>query len=223
MTTVKNVFNSTERFPVLGPYVGQYFQQNAFISLDLRNGEINADYNKNIGGRVPFPVFKGYVLWFKITPYLLNESINNLIERSIDYFQEIFNEIEANDFKDEEEKYYTLEKISSELYCESCDLAVNVINNREDLYDYLNDAIYPNKGQSFAEFAKAIIDNMLYTGDYLSDNLNNIDSLISCLADLWANELYNGNVLPKKVAQYLLESGVCDNSSWLEELKEFAA
>lgn len=67
--------------PLYALYGGQSQEQPAYIALDLRDGECEADYSGEIGGGIPATVWHNVVRRYSVTPRLSRESIVRLVER----------------------------------------------------------------------------------------------------------------------------------------------
>lgn len=77
--------------PVHRQYARQDEPQPAYISLDCRNGSVEADYNGEIGNAVPLEVHHGHVLRFDISPYASSGNINAALRQYRPQFQRIVN------------------------------------------------------------------------------------------------------------------------------------
>jgi hypothetical protein len=71
-------------------YSGQTKPQDCYISLDLRDGEMRADYNAEIGNAVPDYVWHGLVQRFTI-PTLQPATVNALMESLVPLAQRVVN------------------------------------------------------------------------------------------------------------------------------------
>ena len=66
--------------------------QAAYITLDLRGGEIDADYSISTGSGVPVSVWNDVVIRFPVDPCLTCESVINVINEYKDELQAFYNE-----------------------------------------------------------------------------------------------------------------------------------
>ncbi|WP_305845313.1 hypothetical protein [Photobacterium leiognathi] len=85
------IFNNTEKdeLPLYVEVAGQE-PQNAFITLDLRNGEVDADYQALGDSGVPTSVHNSVVLRFNIVPEITGDSISKIIAHFEDRLQSIY-------------------------------------------------------------------------------------------------------------------------------------
>lgn len=228
MTTLNITFNAetSGRFPVYCKYQDRYQEQPAYIVLDLETGECNADYNSEIGG-TPEPIWNGCILTFRLSPSATADEIESIIENHAEEFQNILDgssvEWDGSNWVGQlnEDALSICESLNkcSEGFWLDCNSSI--IDN-DYFVDWLQDGIYPHSGQTPEDFAEYLW-SLDGEGDcYFSDDMNNPDSILSALRDVWAERLYAGYDLPKDVAQHLIEEGTCDDSQWMDELKEFA-
>lgn len=155
-----SVFASDKLFPVYSKYPHEPNPQRAFIILDIRTGEVDADYTGELGNAVPADVYHRQVLRFSINPMSTTDQINKMLNEH----QAIFQAILAG--------------------------------------------------------AEVVWDGCNYAGRFTQDAtaLEIRDELLT----LWGEQLYTGEALPESVAQALLEDGRCNDSAYLDELREFA-
>lgn len=216
MITAKSIFKSDRRFPVYCKYAQQFYAQPAFITLNIENGEIDADYSSLTGG-VPFDVFHGLVIRFPINPESTADQIGAIIEDNAALFQSILdkssvewkngNKVGIVDYDLSE-----LTDIGFQTYQEG-----GII----DMAQWIENDPFPAEGQSVTEFAQGILETDGQDGYFFQENMT-ADDILCELRTIWANHLYSGEELPKSVAQYLLDTGECDDSAWLDELRDFS-
>ena len=63
--------------------------QPAYITLNLRTGEVDADYSGEIGNGVPADVWHGLVIRFPLSSEATGGTIENMIDNNLSIFQEI--------------------------------------------------------------------------------------------------------------------------------------
>ena len=221
-------FNATtcpETFPAYCRYAGQAQAQPAYISLNLENGDLDVDYNAEISG-IPNAIWHKRVLAFNVRPETTADNLAEIINDNAEMFQTILNnsDVEWNDLNYVGVLNDTARGLYNKFeygfgFKEECYTTMI-----EDLGDYLEngDMLYPSDDQSMRDFAQEILNLDGENDQYFPDYLKSLDEMLSELCGIWANELYSGNDLPHLVAKYLLEVGTCNDSEWLEELKEFA-
>lgn len=222
MITAHSVFSSEERFPVYCKYPGQYQNQPAFIALDLETGEVDAGYSGEIGNAIPSPVFHGIVIRFPIRPESTADMITEMISSNLENFQTV---LDGSSIEWDGSNYVgRLSESASDLVNEmQCSLFDDCQEGGiiDDLGTYLDGNIDPD-GQSFEDFAHEIFS---YNGDndyWFSSDLDSAEKIQSALLDLWADQLYAGDDIPRHVAQALIADGRCDDSQWTDELSAFA-
>ena len=93
MKEVSVSFNndSTDTLPIYAKYPDQYLPQSAYITLDLRDGTIDADYSAVVGGGMLFSVWNNVVIRFPLDPCLTGESIIKVIDKHKDELQAFYN------------------------------------------------------------------------------------------------------------------------------------
>ncbi|WP_276681533.1 hypothetical protein [Thalassolituus oleivorans] len=224
MTTLNIKFEAStaNRFPVYAKYEGQHQPQPAFLELDIRDGSLTADYSGEIGNAVPVDVWNNLILRFTLQPETTAEEIERIIEENKETFQGILNGAESEwnnsnwvgKFTDE-----TQEIINelSQLEPFACETQGGLV----ELAEWIADKKFPSAGQSVEDFAEDVISSDGNDGFYF-ENPYNLESMLSDLRDVWADALYSGDEIPAQVAKHLIEHGTCNDSQWMEELKEFA-
>lgn len=210
-----SVFKSEERFPVYCKYPQQFRPQPAYITLDIRTGEIDADYSGEIGGGMSFDVFHNIVIRAPINPETTADQITEIINDNLDLFQKILDASEvvwdgSNYVGRTDYELYELTEIGFQRY------EGGIIN----LAEWIQNDPFPADGVTVEQFAQEALDSE-DNGYYFLREMT-VDEMLSDLRSIWADMLYSGKDIPKAVAQYLLETGECDDSQWMDELKEFA-
>ncbi len=91
-TLINVVFDASKvsRFPIHCHYAGQIWAQSAFIYLDLRDGELGADFNPAIGGGICELKWHNIVLTFYIPPKSHRDKVAGWIDQYLDDFQAIY-------------------------------------------------------------------------------------------------------------------------------------
>lgn len=225
MTTLNIKFDvsTATRFPVYAQFGGQCMPQPAFLELDIRDGSLTADYSGEVGNGVPGAVWHGRILRFKLMPETTADQIERIINDNVELFQKIL---------DGSEDVWN----GSNWVGKFSDEATNIIEqiNQQDLFvceaeggmielaSWIEDKPFPTGSESVEAFAQGVIDTDGMNGFYFREPYN-IDSLLSDLRDIWGDLLYSGTDIPAVVAQHLVEHGTCDNSAWMDELREFAS
>lgn len=91
--TVRFDFSALEGdAPLYCQFAGQFNEQPAFFSLDLRDGEAGADYDANIGGGVPESVWHGVVRRYPVTARLSRAAVESLAKDLAPLFQRVLND-----------------------------------------------------------------------------------------------------------------------------------
>lgn len=213
MSTIKahSVFSSDKLFPVYAQYPQQFNPQPAFISLDTRDGEIDADYSGEIGNAVPVNVWDGTVLRFPIPAMTTTSEIEEAITEHLADFQAI---LDCEDSEKAQSLKYDLEHKLEVIGGEAsvCTLA-----------EFLQDGLFPAPEQTVADFVTELAGLNGENGYYFSTSVEpDTDDVQNELMKLWADHLYAGEHLPRAAALALLADGRCDDSAWMDELREFA-
>ena len=78
IANIKSIFKSDEAYPVLCHYTNEHYPQPAYLELDLKNGEVDAVYNGEIGS-VPCNVHHYTLIWLPISCYMTAKQIDDLI------------------------------------------------------------------------------------------------------------------------------------------------
>lgn len=232
MTTLNITFkndDTTPRFPVYHKYGGQFQPQPAYIFLDLRDGECGADYNGEMGS-VPVVQWHNIVLTFPISAETKADQIEQIINDNAEKFQAILDDSEV--VWDGSNNVGSFGEKTTALLSE---LGFYADGNPEGLQSYDSQVCMIDE-EYFAEWVSDIslqnydLDSLaedLHNCDgdgnaYFTDSMNSKNAIYTQLLDIWAERLYSGYDVPKEVAQTLLDEGKCDESAWVEELKEFA-
>lgn len=214
--------SSAKRFPVYAQFSGQCMPQPAYLELDIRDGSLDADYSGDIGNAVPGAVWHDLVLRFKLGPETTAGQIEKIINDNKDLFQSIL---------DGSESHWNGSNWVGK-FSESAQELIDSINQGDafmfdleggmiDLAQWIEDKPFPTNGQTLEQFAQDIIDTDGVNGFYFPEPYD-IETLLSYLRDVWADILYSGKDIPAVVAQHLIEHGTCDDSAWMDELREFA-
>lgn len=225
MTTLHVKFDAStsKRFPVLAHFAGQLRPQPAFLTLDIRTGELDADYSSEIGNGVPADVFHDLVLRFPLSPETSAAEIESIISDNKDLFQSILDE--AEEVWDGSNWVGSLSARGRDIFEELghhnffCACAEGGII---DLPQWVEDNPFPKDGQSLESFAQDIIDSDGENNYFFIEPYESVEQMLGDLRDVWTDYLYAGREIPKLVAQHLIEHGTCDDSAWMDELREFA-
>lgn len=205
--------------PLYAHYQGQMQPQPAYVSLDLRTGGIDADYSGDIGNSVPESVFRGLVRRYPIRSDLtaaqvmeVLEDIKPLLQRVLDGSEIVWQDCDqvARLNADAEAAEDEIVGTDGPL---GADMDSMVITDLADwLADVGPDGWLPGDDDDADEFIR----------NFDLDGYLCADDVADTLATLWADHLYDGNPLPKSVAQYLIRDGRCADSAWVEELAAYA-
>lgn len=224
MTTLNIKFDASKakRFPVYAHFAGQYMPQPAYLELDIRDGSLDADYSSEIGNGVPGAVWHNLILRFKLAAYTTAGEIENIINNNKDLFQAILDGSESHwngsnwvgQFTDE------ANELIESIYRDDI-FMFDFEGGMIELTEWIEDKPFPTNGQTLEQFAQDIIESDGMNG-YWFEEPPQIDSLLSDLRYIWADMLYSGKDIPALVAQHLIDHGTCDDSTWMEELREFA-
>lgn len=221
---VENCFDSDLRFPVHCHYDDQFEPQPAYISLNVRTGEVNADYDSTIGSGLPICVWNNIELRFYINPYTIANEILDLINENMDNFQAILDGSEI--------VWNGSEYIGT--FDEDAQKIIEKFNAENSLYNYVDvvffDNIYFSDRLWFSDDIKNLKELATYIYElgndagYWSDELNSIECIEYEILDYWLHCLYSGDHIPKKEAQLLIHDDRVDISEkWMTEINKFAA
>lgn len=88
--TVSPIFrdDNDKFFPLLCKLYGQSGLQKAYLTLDLRDGELSADYVPEPGHHTPAYIYEGDGVRFVIDPLLTSTQVNALIREVLPLAQE---------------------------------------------------------------------------------------------------------------------------------------
>lgn len=224
MATLKVLFDAStaKRFPVYAQYRGQCTPQPAYLELDIRDGSLTADYSGEIGNAVPSDVWHSLIVRFRIDPLTKADQIETIINDNKDLFQAILDGSESHwNGGNWVGKFSELAQQSIDSINQGdafmCDLEGGMI----DLAQWIEDKPFPDDGQTIERFAQCVIDSD-GLNDYYFRDVPTLETMLSDLRDVWADMLYSGDDIPAVVAQHLIEHGTCDDSQWMDELREFA-
>lgn len=221
MKTATIVFDRTQTAPLYCYYRGQMQAQPAYATLNLKTGAVSADYSGDVGNGMPAEVWHGRVRRYPINNHLTGAQTGELLDSLLPVFQRILS--------------------GSEIVWDGNN-NVGVLN--EDAAAAEAELI--ERGELGADYEAALItdlrewlsagnksDWMPETGDaaefldqleaHIKREFTVIQNIQDVVADMWADELYDGNDLPQCVAEYLIADGRCEDSQWTEELAAYSA
>lgn len=224
MATLNILFDAStaKRFPVYAQYPGQHSPQPAYVELDIRDGSLIADYSGEIGNAVPSAVWHSLVLRFKLAPETTAGQIEKIISDKKGLFQSILDGSESHwDGRNWVGKFTEEAQESIASINEGDAFMFDLEGGMIDLAQWIEDKPFPEDGQTIEQFAQGVIDSDGQNGYYFRETPD-LDSMLSDLRDIWANLLYSGDDIPAIVAQHLIEHGTCDDSQWMDELRDFA-
>jgi hypothetical protein len=218
MTTAKIIFNAEQKgLPLYCQYQGQHNPQPAYVTLDLDNGEINADYSGEIGNGMPMSVWNGVVRRYPIHNLLNASQIQEILEENLEAFQKIVDNSSV-----EWDGSNWIGKVNQQAH--------DIEGVFEDGlgYDRDTDNVVVMIGDWLTSGGK---DCWLPTGDAkqfleelrgLESEYAFVEDIVDTCVDLWVDHLYCGELLPQSVAQFLLEDGRCEGTTWFMELNAYA-
>ena len=225
MTTINNTFKAdmeNARFPVYCLYEGQSRPQPSYVTLDLRDGELTARYNGEIGG-TPSDQWHNLVITFPIPAATSAEKIAQLLEQYADDFQAIFDNSESRWDGNNMRGFMndTASKIYDKITMSGQSLgAANEEGGMIDLPELIGNQPFPVTGETVAEFIKTIEEEDGQNGYYFNDgDRYKIEERVN---DMWADMLYSTDELPCDVAKHLLKAGTCEDQQWVDLLNELA-
>ena len=213
--TVNFDTKTVTRFPVYCKYDGQFNPQPAFISLDLRNGSVDADYSGEIGGGLPADVWNKKVLRFNINPMTHKDEIETLINSYSEEFTKLVELYQAEEFEQISEMDFDLnEKILQE----------GVENFMiDDLAQWIMADGWPEPGTTLRTYVAEVAATDGENDHFFPEELTDMEYLKEAILLVWADWLYSDQDIPPHVARILLDQGTCSGSRWMDELREFAA
>jgi len=206
MTKAYINFELTDLFPLHCHYDGQINPQKAYISLDLRDGEVTADYDGEIGGGIPSDVFNGHVLRWEIRDEFTADEIYSILEENLEYFQYILDKAEDS---------------TEGLDCLDDNKFLNYVPaggiHDFDYFDFFN----IGENETVEQFIDKFYEMDGEDGYYFKFRKSTRDDVKEMILEQWYDALGAGDELSPKIAQYLLDDGRY-NDNWAEELKEMA-
>ncbi|WP_111639977.1 hypothetical protein [Marinomonas shanghaiensis] len=217
-TQLTIVFNpeSAHRFPVYRKYPQEIQAQLAFISLDIRTGEINADYSRETDNAASAAVWHSPELRFPINPETPANQIAEVIGDNSEKFQTILDgateEWDGNNYVGR----FTDEALS---IIESLDLESNFDGGIIDIATWIETQLFPNENQSIKAFAQEVADSE--DNGYLFEREPTLEWMLDQLEGVWIEYLVAGHELPITVAGFILDRGNYPDA-WEDELREFA-
>lgn len=220
----ENCFNPNSRFPVYCHYDGQFEPQPAYILLDIRSGEVNADYDTTINSGLPVCVWNNLELRFFINPYTIASEIMDLINENMDNFQAI---LDGSEIVWGGNEYIGM-------FDEDAQKIIEKFNVENSLYNYVDvvffDDIYfsdklwlDDKTKTLKELATYIYELGNDSG-YFTDELNSVEKIENEILEHWLYRLYSGDDIPKREAELLITDDRIEiRYEWLAKINEFAA
>ena len=208
--------DNSARFPLYYQYDGQYQPQDAYIELDLRTGNIDADCKGSIGNSIPTEVFNQSIIWFYINPYLKSDQIAEVINAHISDLEHLYNVSDINwdgnnwvggacdeSNIDNEQWVSLVNDLRHKL-----EIAANEFENTLVDSNGFGDWFYSDtlqKGDA-KEIAFDLIKNQ---GDEYNfdDSINDLDSIASLIREIWAENI---DKLSAKEAQQLIDCEMID-------------
>lgn len=206
--------------PLFAQYQGQINPQPAYIEFDPRDDGLVliAEYSGEIGNGMPGAVWHGIIRRYTVSCCASREALEGLADDS--EVGELLARIKAG-YKhyhdganwagslteDAQEAEEALERLLEEL-----DQAEIITDLASWLADGGRDCWMPGEQEDVAAYIAAFD-----LGDY-----DCAEDAGEVLVEMWANQLYSGEPMQQNVARYLLDSGHCSDSQWVEELNAYA-
>lgn len=177
-------------------------------------------FASELGNAVPADVYHRQVLRFSINPMSTTDQINKMLNEHQAIFQAILAGAEvvwdgcnyAGRFT--QDATALIDGLNLEQESETCICT---------LAEFLQDNLFPAEGQDVNEFVAEVAALNGEGGWYFSTAREvDVADVRDELLNLWAEQLYSGEKLSEPVALALLEDGRCDDSAYVDELREFA-
>lgn len=218
ITTVLFDKNNAPRFPLYYQYDGQYQPQNAYIELDLNNGNVDADYSAILGAGIPEDVFNEKKIWFYVKPDLTNIQISIILKNLKSDLDHLYNVSDiiwngqnfVGGASDEsaitDQEWRDLVDDLKYKFSVACSEYNNNIINANDFDDwFFSDTLV--KGDAVV-IASDLIDGQ---GDdyYFDDSINDVVSISCLIRELWLNNI---ELITANEAKQLLEYELIDKN-----------
>jgi len=207
------------RFPVYCKYAHNCLVQKAYVTLDIRDGECDADYATQHGS-TSADMFHSLVLTFNINPETTADKIAALIEEHKEEFQAILDDSEQHwdgsnwigKFGDNARRI--INKLGGTVCGENEDLepdglqpfgSESAMIDDDYFCDWVNDALYP-QDQTPVDLARELLALDGENDCYFSDSMNSEDAILSSLEECWVRDVQNDDVSKMSVviAKYVL-------------------
>ena len=213
--TVNFDAKSATRFPVYCKYDGEINPQTAFISLDLRNGSVDADYSGEIGGGLPADVWNREVLRFSINPMTHRDDIETLINSHSEDFTKLLELYQSEEFEQ-------ISELDSDL---NEKIFQDGIENYmiDDVAEWVMNGGWPEQETTLKTYIEEVLAADGEGDHFLPEEFLDKENLKETILLAWADHLYSDQDIPSHVAKILLDEGTCSDSQWMDELREFAA
>lgn len=218
-----SVFESDKRFPLYYWYAQQCAPHRAYVTLDLRDGEVDCEV-ESCGGSCSADVFSGDVVRFPINNRLTTKEVHEEIEKIIPQFQAILDSDSFDDEKTEETRdlILTLQMETNDQPI-GFDVGYGPVCERTFVETILECKEYPDDDQTVDEFFRSILELDGEDGTYFDDGFD-LDTIKELTTEYWLNCLYSDHLsIPKKVAVYLKSLGKDVYGAWGDELNEIIA
>ena len=224
--TINIVFDPTKSVaPLYAKYQNEILPQPAFVTLNVETGEVDADYNGEIGNAVPMNVWHGVVRRYNISNTLSSDQVANVLEEIKPLLERVLDggSVEWDGSNWVGELTEDAEQAEQEIEGESqgqglgYDIEGHVIDDLESwLSEAGTDGWMPDESQDVNEFIKIIKKQIEAEGWVTASDIGDV------LTDMWAEHLYSGEFVQSNVAQYLQTDGRCSDSAWVDELADYA-
>ena len=207
--------------PLFAHYPGQIEPQPAFVTLDLRNGNVDADYSGGVGPGMPADVWHGMVRRYPVRNDLSRDQVAQVIDGIKGTLQTIYDHGEVGMYNGNpigrlDDTGKAAEDSLPDLI--GADMESRVITNLEEwLREAGEDAWTPTEDEDVADYIQTSRNEIETDGWLIAEDIDDV------LMEMWADKLYDGKPIQKNVAQALLDDGRCEDSAWMDELNAYAA
>ena len=208
--TTKSIFCSDAAIPLYCMFADQYRPRPAYIELDLRTGEIDANYSLEDG--ISIDGWNQCRLFFAVTATLTNESVVQLIsdfKRGFDHLYSV-SDVDwdgsnwcggpsSDSGLDREDWNVLIQGLEHELECESNELSISIIA-AGDFQEWCYEIPRGDAQELAAEYIEMNGNNDCY----FADSINDVDVLASLIRDMWGS---NVDKIGAVEAQQLVDDG----------------
>ena len=219
-TTV--VFNSDATFPLYCMYGGQYRPQPAYIELNIRTGEIDADYSGEVGSAIPCDVWHQCRIWFYVNEELTSDNIKTIISDQKQAFDHLYSvsdvDWDGSNWRggpsdesglDREDWNELVNDIHHQLEIVTAEYETTIID-ANSFADWCGDLPRGDAQELAAEYLSMNGDN----GYYFDDSINDVDCIASLIRDMWESNI---DEIGPVEAKQLIDNGFLDDNPYMDE------